>query len=170
LGSKQNLEGKIAFIGIGANLGDPAANCREAILRINAIDGIRILRHSLLYKTQPVGLDSQPWFANAAAEIRTTLSPWDLLLALKNVERNMGRQESVHWGPRVIDLDILFYGQEVISEDKLKIPHPELHRRRFVLAPLDEIASYVIHPLYGISVRGLYERLENDHVAEIIGD
>jgi 2-amino-4-hydroxy-6-hydroxymethyldihydropteridine diphosphokinase len=103
----------------------------------------------------------QPWFINAVAEIRALLEPRRLLQALQERERDMGRTRTGDGGPRIIDLDILFYGQAVIDEDDLVIPHRELHRRRFVLEPLAEIASWVIHPRFGISVRGLLDRLED---------
>jgi 2-amino-4-hydroxy-6-hydroxymethyldihydropteridine diphosphokinase len=108
-----------------------------------------------------VGPHDQPWFVNAVAEIRTSLTPQLLFEASKKIERRMGRTEGPRWGPRFIDLDLLLYGQEIVHESGLVIPHPELHRRRFVLVPLCEIASYVVHPAFGISARGLLERLED---------
>ena len=153
------VSGVIAFIGIGANLGSPAETCRTAVGMLGEIPGVRLLRSSSLYRTEPVGPKDQEWFINAVAEIRTSLPPGLLLKALKEIERRMGRTEGAKWGPRVIDLDILLYGQEVIREGDLVIPHPELHRRRFVLVPLCELASYAIHPAFGVSVRGLLDRL-----------
>lgn len=143
-------------------MGDPARNCSEAIGRLAQNKGVRVLRRSSLYKTEPVGLEDQPWFVNCAVEIRTGLRPRPLLEILKKIEIDMGRNGSVKWGPRVIDLDILLYGQELVSEEGLTIPHPEMHKRRFVLQPLFEIAPYEIHPVYGISIKGLLDRLEDD--------
>ncbi len=153
------MRGIIAFIGIGSNLRDPAVQCRDAFRRIGAIPEIRLLRRSSLYRTEPVGPEDQPWFINAVAEIRTDLPPGELFEALKEIERKMGRKDGPRWGPRVIDLDLLLYGQKVVAEEGLVIPHPELHRRRFVLEPLCELASYLIHPAFGVSVRGLLDRL-----------
>ena len=153
------VSGVIAFIGIGANMGGPAETCRTAVGNLSEIPGVRLLRSSSLYRTEPVGPQEQEWFINAVAEIRTDLPPGLLLKALKEIERQLGRTEGLKWGPRVIDLDILLYGQEVIREGELVIPHPELHRRRFVLVPLCELASYAIHPAFGVSVRGLLDRL-----------
>lgn len=153
------VSGVIAFVGIGANLGEPAAACREAVAILARIPGIRVLRSSSLYRTEPVGPQEQPWFINAVAEIRSERSPRMLFSALKETERRMGRQAGAKWGPRLIDLDLLLYGQEVLREEGLVIPHPELHRRRFVLVPLCEIASYAIHPAFGVSMRGLLDRL-----------
>jgi 2-amino-4-hydroxy-6-hydroxymethyldihydropteridine diphosphokinase len=155
----RTVSGVIAFIGIGANMGRPAEMCRTTLGKLAEIPGIKLLRSSSLYRTEPVGPRQQEWFINAVAEIRTNLSPRVLLETLKDIERRLGRTETVKWGPRVIDLDILLYGQEVIQEGDLVVPHPELHRRRFVLVPLCEIASYAIHPAFGVSIRGLLDRL-----------
>ena len=160
------MRGVVAFIGIGSNLRDPAVQCRDAFRRIGAIPEIRLLRRSSLYRTEPVGPEDQPWFINAVAEIRADLPPKKLFEALNEIERKMGRTDGPRWGPRVIDLDLLLYGQEVVAEEDLVIPHPELHRRRFVLEPLCELASYVIHPAFGVSVRGLLDRLTDPGLVE----
>jgi 2-amino-4-hydroxy-6-hydroxymethyldihydropteridine diphosphokinase len=165
--SGAEVRGIIAFVGIGANLGKPAEACREAIERMGEVPGVRVLRWSSLYRTMPVGPQDQPPFINAVAEIRTDLAPRQLLLILKEIERQMGRTAGPKWGPRIIDLDLLFYGQEVIQEGGLQIPHPELHRRAFVLIPLCELASYLIHPAFGVSIRGLLDRLPEKGGVEI---
>jgi 2-amino-4-hydroxy-6-hydroxymethyldihydropteridine diphosphokinase len=168
----QYVNGVICFIGVGSNLGDPVEHCMEAFHRLSLISGINVLRRSSLYRTEPVGFAEQNWFINAVIEIRTTLSPHELLEELQEIEDNMGRARGPKWGPRVIDLDILLYGQEVIWEECLKIPHPELHTRRFVLEPLCELASYVIHPAFGVSLRGLRDRLHDGnevHLCEVNG-
>ncbi len=156
----------ICYIGVGSNRQSPADRCREAIQRIAAVPGITVLRCSSLYRTEPVGLTDQEWFVNAVAEIRTPLSCRDLLTALRGIEDDMGRVRGPKWGPRIIDLDILLYGQEVIAEPDMVVPHPELHTRRFVLEPLNEIASYAIHPAFGVSVGGLMGRLEDPSIVE----
>jgi 2-amino-4-hydroxy-6-hydroxymethyldihydropteridine diphosphokinase len=168
--SVKKVQGVIAFIGIGANIGDPAKNYGDGVSRMNGIEGVRVVRHSSLYRTEPVGKPDQPWFVNAVAEIRTVLRPKDLLAVLKTIEKEMGRPmvEHMRWGPRIIDFDILLYGQEVIREEGLTIPHPELHRRRFAMEPLYEIASYVIHPAFWISIQGLRDRLDDRSVVEVI--
>lgn len=162
------VRGVLAFIGIGANLGDPAAGCREAVDRIAAWPGIRLLRCSSLYRTQPVGPQDQPWFVNAVTEVRTVHDPRRLFEALQEIERRMGRSNGPRWGPRRIDLDLLLYGQEVVQDEDLKIPHPEMHRRAFVLVPLCELASYQIHPAFGVSIRGLMERLDGQGLVELL--
>lgn len=153
------MGGVVAFVGLGSNLDEPLERCREAVERLSLVEGIRVLRTSSLYRTEPVGQREQPWFVNAVVEIRTTLPPAALLAALKGIEKGMGRREGPRWGPRRVDLDILLYGQEVIDGEGLVIPHREMHRRRFVLEPLCELASYVIHPAYGVSAAGLLARL-----------
>ncbi|MCE5263202.1 MAG: 2-amino-4-hydroxy-6-hydroxymethyldihydropteridine diphosphokinase [Deltaproteobacteria bacterium] len=164
------LRGVIAFIGIGSNMGDPVFQCREAVRRLCAEPGIRLLRISALYRTEPVGQSDQPWFVNAVAEIRSGQRPRVLLETLKRIEREMGRVEGPRWGPRAIDLDLLLYGQEVIAEQGMVIPHPEMHRRRFVLEPLCELASYVVHPAFGVSARGLLDRLHDPARVERFSD
>lgn len=161
-GLMAEVYGIICFIGVGSNLDDPASRCVEAVRGVSAINGITFLRKSSLYRTEPVGFLEQEWFVNAVIEIRTALSPRGLHDALRAVEDSMGRIRGPKWGPRIIDLDILLYGQEVIQDDVLTIPHPELHKRRFVLAPLCELASYVIHPAFGISISGLMDRLNDE--------
>ncbi len=153
------IMGVIVFIGIGSNRGDPVHACREAVRHLSETPGVTMLRCSSLYRTEPVGPQDQPWFINAVAEIRTTLPPRRLFEALKEIERRMGRTAGPKWGPRLIDLDLLLYGQELVADGDLTVPHSELHRRRFVLEPLCELASYVIHPAFGVSARGLMDRL-----------
>ncbi len=158
----EDVSGVICFIGVGSNLDNPAERCLEAVRRLSSVSGIKVLRRSSLYQTEPVGFIEQDWFVNAVAEIRTALTPHELLKALHKVEDSMGRIRGPKWGPRVIDLDILLYGQEVIQEEDLVIPHLLLHKRRFALGPLCEIASYAIHPAFGVSIRGLMDRLDDE--------
>jgi len=162
------LRGVIAYIGVGSNLEEPLRQCRLALQNLDAVNDTRVLRSSSFYRTEPVGVREQDPFINAVAEIRTELSARTLLWALKAIEQEMGRRESLRWGPRVIDLDILLYGRDIMQEEDLVIPHPEFHKRRFVLAPLCEISSYVIHPAFGISMQGLLIRLEDDDPSAVV--
>ncbi|HUN54970.1 MAG TPA: 2-amino-4-hydroxy-6-hydroxymethyldihydropteridine diphosphokinase [Smithella sp.] len=162
------LDGMICYIGIGSNLGDSLKNCKYAVEKISRIKEVELTAQSSCYRTQPVGMENQNYFTNAVVEIRTSLSAKDLLRELQNIENGMGRKRDVKGGPRIIDLDLLFYGQNVIEEHDLIVPHPEIQKRRFVLEPLCEIASYFIHPSFGVSVRGLKDRLDDDKVVEII--
>lgn len=155
--------GLIAFIGIGSNLDDPALQCEVALGHINTIDGCRLQRCSSFYQTEPVGFPDQAWFINAVAEVRAEIGIFELFRQLQEIEIKMGRQRLVKWGPRIIDLDLLFYGQQIIAEANLTVPHPEVHKRRFVLEPLHEIAPYMIHPGYGISIAGLMKRLDDNN-------
>ncbi len=160
--SSDDVRGVIAFISVGSNMEDPVARCREAICHLSQVSGIKVLRQSSFYRTEPVGFEKQDWFINAVAETKTVLTPHELLKTIQEIEDKMGRVRGPKWGPRVIDLDILLYGQGAVEDDDLVIPHPELHKRRFILEPLCEIASYTIHPVFGVSVRGLMERLDDD--------
>lgn len=152
----------ISYIGIGSNTGDPVRNCLEALDRLRDCERISVLRRSSLYRTEPVGRRDQPWFINAVAEIRTALDARALLGVLQTIEEQMGRVRAIKGGPRVIDLDLLLYGERVIRDSTLSVPHPEMHKRRFVLVPMNEIASFVVHPLYGVSMKGLLERLGDE--------
>ena len=165
------VSGVISFVGIGSNMCSPVERCREATRRVSSVDGVKILHRSSLYRTEPVGFLAQEWFVNAVIEIRTVLGAQELAKAMQAIEETMGRKRrEAKWGPRVIDLDILLYGQDVIQDGDLVIPHPEFHKRRFVLVPLGEIASYVIHPAFGVSVRGLIERLQDSSIVELYHD
>ncbi|HPL64270.1 MAG TPA: 2-amino-4-hydroxy-6-hydroxymethyldihydropteridine diphosphokinase [Syntrophales bacterium] len=159
---EESFRNEIAFVGVGSNMGEPACNCRDAVDFVSRLPCTRILKNSSLYQTEPAGERDQPWFINGVVEIRTGLGPENLLDQLLDIESRMGRVRDRRWGPRVIDLDILAYGRDIVRTERLVIPHPELHNRRFVLVPLLEIAPFWVHPVYGISVRGLLDRLEDD--------
>ena len=141
----------VSYIGIGSNLGNRQENCLRAI-EILEERGIKVQKRSSLYETEPWGFKDQPRFINMVVQIETTLEPNDLLRLLKAIEREIGRQDSFRWGPRMIDLDILLFNALVLDEDNLHIPHPYLHEREFVLRPLNEIAPDVIHPVFHMSI------------------
>jgi 2-amino-4-hydroxy-6-hydroxymethyldihydropteridine diphosphokinase len=141
-------------------MGNRQAHCRNAIERLKD-KGIVIKKVSSMYETKPWGLEEQPEFINMAMETETGLSPDELLKALKEVEKEMGRKETVRWGPRIIDLDILFYDDAVINMEHLQIPHPLLHKRDFVLLPLSEIAPDKVHPVLKKNIRQLKEELHS---------
>ena len=144
------------YIGIGSNLGDRKANALEAVERVAGLPTTRLFRASSLYESEPLG-DAKTWFVNSVIEIETELAPEALLKKLKAIEEAMGRKrvKGKRWGSRVIDLDILLWNTEVVDKRSLKIPHPELHKRRFVLLPLAELAPHVVHPQLGQSVSAL---------------
>jgi len=148
--------------GLGSNIGDAPANLREA-LRLLAERGLaRLTAVSRIYRTAPWGELDQSEFANACAIGETALGPYELLAAVKTIEADMGREPTRRWGPRLIDIDLLFYGTQAIEDPELTIPHKELFARRFVLAPLAEIAPDL--SLGGVSVKEALRRLEEGSV------
>lgn len=128
------------YIGLGSNLGDREANLEAAVGALSSEAGVRVLRQSGVYETEPVGVVDQGWFFNAVVEIESALGPPELLAALKRIEARLGRRPGRRWGERLIDLDLLLYDDLVVGEPDLTIPHPELWRRLFVLLPLAEVA------------------------------
>lgn len=153
---------EVVFIGIGSNLGDPLKQCKQAVSIIGELEGIECLAQSSWYLTAPVGEIPQNDYVNGVLKISTTLKPVDLLNVLKRIEQSFGKRIGVKWGPRYMDLDILFYGGLIIEEKQLVIPHPECHRRRFVLEPLCEIEPELVHPLLGLTVKELLNRIGKD--------
>ncbi len=147
------------YIGLGSNLGNKKENIQKALDLLNNTEGILILKISSLYETEPVGYEDQDWFINAVAQIETSISPQEILKIFKEIEAQIGREESIRWGPRKIDLDILFYDQLIYKSSDLEIPHPRLHERAFVLVPLAEINKELIHPIYNKSISALISGL-----------
>ena len=136
-----------AYIGLGANIGDPGAQVRDAWRRISSLPGCCDARLSNLYLSTPMGPQDQPDFVNAAGAVLTTLDAMQLLIHLKKIENDLGRErDRSRWGPRIIDLDLLVFGRQVIDNDVLCIPHPGVHERNFVLYPLADIAPDLCIP------------------------
>lgn len=148
------------FLSIGSNIGNRLENCSEAIKEISSL--ARVVNVSSAYETEPVGNPDQADFINCAAEIETSLEPHELLTRLKRIEKKMGRESGESGGPRVIDIDILFYGDAVMDTEELQIPHISAHVRRFVLTPLCELEPGLTHPGCGITVSELLDNLEDD--------
>ena len=149
-----------AFIALGANVGDRESSIRTSLEKLRATPGTEVVRVSSLLENPAVGMgDHAPDFLNAAAEIYTTLGSHALLHRLLEIEREMGRQRKQRWEPRTIDLDLLLYGNQIISSQELIVPHPLMHERRFVLEPLAEIAPQVVHPTLQMTIAGLLEEI-----------
>ncbi len=141
------------YLSVGSNLGDREAHLEEAIDRLGGT--VDVVETSPIYETDPAGVTDQPSFLNLAVSADTDLSPHDLLAAVKRIEWAIGRRPTYRWGPRVVDIDLLLYGDEVVIEPDLLIPHKEMLNRAFVLVPLADIAPQAVHPLAGMTVEAL---------------
>jgi 2-amino-4-hydroxy-6-hydroxymethyldihydropteridine diphosphokinase len=144
------------FLSLGSNIGDRAGNIARAVAALRE-RGVRVVRESALYETEPVEMRSQEWFLNSVVAVETADEPRALMAKLLVIERAMGRERLVPKGPRVIDMDIVLYGDRVVNEAGLEIPHPRMAERRFVLVPLVEIAPDAVHPVLRKTARELLD-------------
>lgn len=156
-----------AYVALGSNLGDRALYLLEGLARLSRLPGTRLLRLSPVYETLPVG-PPQPLYLNQVAELETTLPPEDLLDALLEVEKALGRVRRERWGPRTLDLDLLLYGDRVLDTSRLVLPHPRLHERAFVLVPLCDLIPGARHPLLGKTFAELLEALDTRGVRRVL--
>lgn len=150
---------ELAFVALGSNLGDRQAYLESGLAALAALAGVEVQSTSSVYETAPAGYTDQPFFLNAAAGLRTTLSPEELLQKLQEIEARHQRQRQIHWGPRTLDLDLLLHGQHRAQTPTLQLPHPRMLDRCFVLAPLCEIAPDLYHPCTGRPLSAHYLEL-----------
>ena len=157
-----------AFLGLGSNMGDKEENIKKALEMLKDESGIDIERVAPFYRTAPVGYTEQDWFLNTVAQIQTTLKPNILLAQILGIEDFLGRKRQIHWGPRVVDLDILMYGTHVIREPGLEVPHPRMLERAFVMVPLADLAPDILFP-GGKTAAEIARELKGSQEIELFG-
>lgn len=156
---------EIVFLSLGSNVGDRDKNLRTAIAALPEL-GVKLKKVSSIYETEPVDFLEQPWFLNCVVEGETTVPPATLLKRFRELEQQIGSKKLVPRGPRLIDLDIVVYGEQAIDSPELQVPHPRMHLRRFVLAPLAEIAPNLKHPSWSGTAAQLLNGLSDDSVVK----
>jgi 2-amino-4-hydroxy-6-hydroxymethyldihydropteridine diphosphokinase len=157
------------YLSLGSNVGERAKNLRDAVAALGSA-GIQVVRVSSVYETEPVDYSDQAWFLNMALEVETESGALELLRTLRQIETQMGSKKLMAKGPRLIDMDILLYGDQVIDTPELQVPHPRMHLRRFVLEPLAEIAPNVRHPVSGQSATEMLARTSDKSVVRKFDD
>jgi len=149
------------YVSVGSNLGDRLKNCRDGIAALTAAGDVELEKQSPFYQTEPVDFKDQDWFVNCAVRISTGIDPLKLLKRLKRIETDAGgREKTIRFGPRILDLDIIFYDDRVIHSPELTIPHPRMHKRHFVLKPICDIDPDIVHPVLKESLFELLTRLD----------
>lgn len=151
------------FLSLGSNVGDRLTNIQQAVSAMSMNEKIKILKTSSFYETEPWGNKNQPWFINAVVALDCKLSCHELLKLCQNIEFQLGRIRNTEnkWQERTLDIDILMYDDKVIAEDDLKVPHPLMHKRAFVLVPMLEVKSDLVHPVFKKTISDMYDDLEN---------
>jgi len=151
-----------AFVGVGSNLGQKQDNCLQGIAALTSNGHSRLLNQSRPYRTEPVDYPDQDWFVNCVVQVETCLDPFELLAVLQDIQKQAGRvQDAIRFGPRILDMDIIFYDAAVIDHPDLTLPHPRMHLRRFVLKPLCDMDPALRHPILDQTVRQLLDNLDD---------
>ena len=151
------------YISIGSNMGEKYDNCLKGIDHLNQLEHTTVMAVSPFYQTDPVDFTDQDWFVNGIIKISTTLAPVALMARLKVIEQTLGQfEKTVRFGPRIIDLDIVFYDDLVMNQDTVILPHPRMHKRRFVLKPLCDIDAALVHPVLNRTAQSLLDELRDD--------
>lgn len=159
----------IAYLSLGSNIGDKKKNLNNALARLHDHDKIDVTGVSSFYRTEPQNFTDQDWFVNAAVKIKTQLSPEGLLTALKDMENSLDKDgKPFRFGPRIIDLDIVFYDDLVLKTQHLEIPHPRMHERCFVLIPICDIGAQTIHPVFKLRSDELLQKIEKQETQKVI--
>ena len=157
------LDLHIAYISAGSNMGDRLQNCRKGIEALTESGNSRILAQSCIYKTEPVDYEDQDWFMNMMVKLETAHDPFQLLDHIEHIQRAAGRiQDPIRFGPRILDLDIILYDDRIIDSERLVVPHPRMHKRRFVLRPICDIDPAIIHPVLKQEMQFLLKCLGQD--------
>ena len=157
------MKGHIAYISVGSNLGNKLENCIKGVDALISSDSVTLKDQSPCYKTDPVDYTDQDWFINCVIKIKTSLDPFELLNRLKSIQRIAGRiRDVIRFGPRILDMDIILFGDAVINSTTLTIPHPRMHKRRFVLQPVCDIDPEIIHPVFKKNMKYLLDSLDDE--------
>ena len=156
-----------AYVGFGSNIEDRLNYITQALQLLLEVDRVSLIQISSLYETEPVGYEEQGWFLNGVIAVETRLLVHQLLALLKTIEGLVGRRNRTRWGPREVDLDLLIYDQCCINTPDLTVPHPEMHRRSFVLVPFAEIAPDVLHPIFQQNIRTLLSNLNDEKTVKL---
>lgn len=163
------MELHIAYVSIGSNIGDKKKNLKDAISLLNSHEKMMVTEVSSFYKTEPQNYTDQDWFVNAALKIKTALDPEALLSALKTLEKDLDKDgKSFRFGPRIIDLDIVYYDDLIFKTETLEIPHPRMHERCFVLIPICDIGAHTIHPVLNLRSDELLKKIEKQETQKVI--
>ena len=150
----------IAYISVGSNMGDRLQNCRKGVEALAEADNSRILAQSRIYQTEPVDYEDQDWFINMVVKLETPYDPFQLLDHIEDIQRAAGRtRDPIRFGPRILDLDIILYDNRIIESERLVVPHPRMHKRRFVLKPICDIDPAIIHPVLKREIQFLLKQL-----------